>query len=93
MTVLVIETASLPLRGQLCKWMLEAKPGVFIGKMNPIVREALWNLVKGDAETAGALLIFNAPTEIGLQMEMYGEPTRSIIDLDGLQLIKTCENG
>ncbi len=89
MTVLIIETASLPLRGQLCKWMLETKPGVFIGKISALVREDLWEMVQQDREAGGALLIYNAPTELGFEIQMLGEPTRSIVDLDGLQLIKT----
>ena len=89
MGVLVIEKASSALRGELCKWMLEAKPGVFVAKITSTVREALWNKVKCDPQTLGALLIYSFPTETGFMMEMHGEPTRSIVDLDGLQLIKT----
>ena len=90
MTVLIMENASLSTRGEICKWMLEVKPGVFIAKVSAIVREALWNKVKEDQRAIGALLAYTAPTEIGFLMEMYGEPTRSIVDLDGLQLIKIC---
>ena len=89
MTVLIIENASNLLRGELCKWMLEVKPGVFLSKVSAIVREALWNKVKEDARATGAILAYSAPTEIGYLMEMHGEPTRSIVDMDGLQLIKT----
>lgn len=88
MTVLVIENASVALRGELCKWMLEAKPGVFVAKVSTTVREALWNKVKCDAQMQGALLIYSFPTETGFMMEMHGEPKRSLVDLDGLQLIK-----
>ena len=89
MTILIIENGSLPLRGQLCKWMLETKPGVFIGKVSALVREHLWQMVQQDREAGRALLVFNAPTELGFEIQMLGEPTRSVVDLDGLQLIKT----
>ena len=69
--------------------MLETKPGVFIGKISALVREDLWEMVQQDREAGGALLIYNAPTELGFEIQMLGEPTRSIVDLDGLQLIKT----
>ena len=69
--------------------MLEVKPGVFIAKVSAVVREAIWKLVKEDQRTLGAILAYNAPTEIGFTMEMYGEPTRSLVDLDGLHLIKS----
>ncbi len=88
MTVLIVENAAEATRGQICRWMLEVKPGVFIAKVSAIVREAIWKLVKEDQRTLGAILAYSAPTEIGFMLEMYGEPRRSIIDMDGLQLIK-----
>ena len=88
MTILIIENATEATRGQICRWMLEVKPGVFISKISAIVRESIWKLVKEDQRTLGAILAYNAPTEIGFTMEMYGQPKRSIIDMDGLQLIK-----
>ena len=88
MTVIVIENAPVNLRGNLCKWMLEAKPGVFIGKISAVVRDELWKTIQEEKNMTGALLVYNAPTEMGFVMEMAGEPTRSVVDLDGLQLIK-----
>ena len=88
MTVLVIKNATEATRGQICRWMLEVKPGVFIAKVSAIVREAIWKLVKEDPRAPGAILAYSAPTEIGFAMEIYGEPKRSIVDMEGLQLIK-----
>ena len=88
MTVLIIENAPIPLRGELCKWMLEVKPGVFLAKLSAAVRDIIWKKVKDDTNTRGAIIAYSAPTEIGFMMEMFGEPTRSIVDMDGLQLIK-----
>ena len=76
------------LRGEIRKWMLEGKPGVFLAKMSAIVRDALWEKVKHDLQATGAILAYSAPTEIGFIMQMHGIPTRSIVDLEGLQLIK-----
>ncbi len=88
MTVLIVQNATAATRGELCKWMLEVKPGVFLAKVSAIVREAIWDKVKEDPTAIGAILAYSAPTEIGFQMEMYGEPMRSIVDFEGLQLIK-----
>ena len=88
MTVVVIENASSKLRGELTRWLLETKPGVFVGKVSAIVREKLWEKVCQDTQSAGALLLYNADTEQGFKIEMYGDPQRSVIDFDGVQLIK-----
>ena len=39
MLVIVMETASEKLRGELTHWLLEVKAGVFVGKASAIVRE------------------------------------------------------
>lgn len=68
--------------------MLEVKPGVFISKISAIVREALWKKVQTSPVPISAVLAYSAPTELGFQKEMIGEPTRQVIDMEGLQLIK-----
>lgn len=86
MTVFVLENAPLNLRGELTKWLLEVKPGVFVGKLSKTVRDLLWKKVE-DTYLYGALMIYSFNNEQGFKFEMYGEPTRSVIDYDGLELI------
>ena len=88
MLMIAIENAPINLRGELCKWLFEAKPGVFIGKVSAAVREELWNSIQNDDHISGALMAYSAPTELGFIMEIAGEPSRSIVEIDGLQLIK-----
>ena len=87
MVVIVLENASEKLRGILTRWMIETKPGVFVGSLNAMVRDKIWDIVKADIPQ-GALLIYSCNNEQGYHIEMLGVPTRSLIDLDGLQLIK-----
>ena len=42
MIVFVIEAASEKLRGELTRWFMEAKPGIFVGNASKVVRENLW---------------------------------------------------
>lgn len=87
MVVIVIDNAAESLRGELCRWLLETKPGVFVGNLNAMVRQKLWDKVVKGAQQ-GALLLYSASNEQGFSVEMTGQPRRSIIDLDGLKLIK-----
>ena len=89
MLVIVMDNATEKLRGELTRWLLEVKAGVFVGKTSAAVRGKLWEKVRQDRELSGALLIYSADTEQGFRLEMYGDPKRSVIDLDGLQLVKT----
>ena len=48
MVVLVLERVPTSLRGELTRWMLEPKAGVFVGTMSALVREQLWEKVSHD---------------------------------------------
>ena len=89
MIVIVMENASEKLRGELTKWLLEVKPGVLVGKTSALVREKLWEKVENDENKTGALLIYNSDNEQGFAIKMVGLLRRSVIDLDGIQLIKS----
>ncbi len=87
MMVMVIEHASAKLRGELTKWLMEVKPGVFVGKVSAMVREHLWAKVYDNDDVAGAVLLYSMNNEQGFQMEMCGDPNRKVVDINGLQLI------
>lgn len=87
MVVIVLENASEKLRGLITRWLIETKPGVFVGSVSAIVREKLWEVVEEETPRS-ALLIYSYNNEQGYRIEMLGEPRRSLVDLDGLQLIK-----
>ncbi len=88
MCVIVMDNARPGLRGELTRWLLEVKPGVFVGKVSAAVREKLWEKVQGDAEADGALLLYSSDSEQGFRMELHGDPKRTVVDFDGIQLIK-----
>ncbi len=88
MCVIVMDNALPRLRGELTRWLLEVKPGVFVGKIGAAVREKLWEKVRKDGEAAGALLLYSSDTEQGFQIELYGDHKRTVEDLDGIQLIR-----
>ena len=89
MLVIVMDNASEKLRGELTRWLLEVKAGVFIGKTSALVREKLWEKVQKDRTITGALIAYSADTEQGFCLDLYGDPKRTVVDLDGLQLIRT----
>lgn len=89
MLVIVMDNASEKMRGELTRWLLEVKAGVFVGTTSAIVREKLWDKVRQDRELTGAMIVYSADTEQGFRIELYGDPRRAVVDLDGLQLIKT----
>ncbi|MGN0194718.1 MAG: type I-E CRISPR-associated endoribonuclease Cas2e [Pseudoramibacter sp.] len=88
MVVIVIENAPDMLRGTITRWLQEVKPGVFVGKVNALVRSKLWEKICTFTPAVSSVIIYSAQTEQGYAFEVTGDPHRTVIDLDGIQLIK-----
>ena len=87
MTVIILERVTPSLRGELTRWMLEPKAGVFVGSPSAMVRDKLWDLVRDKAGVGACTLIKNADTEQGFELANWGVPARQLRDFEGLQLI------
>jgi len=88
LTVIIVERASPGLRGQLTRWMLEVRAGVFVGTLSARVRLKLWELTCGRNPKGGSLLIHRARNEQGFVVHSHGDTSRSIFDMDGLLLVR-----
>lgn len=88
MVVLVLERVPPSLRGELSRWLLELKAGVFIGHMTAGVRERLWNMVIGRLRTGAAYMVHPNRSEQGFAVLVHGDSRRVIVDYDGLLLVQ-----
>jgi CRISPR-associated protein Cas2 len=88
MIVFVVEGATPGLRGQLTRWMLEVRAGVFVGALTPRVRDKLWDLIRARSPKGGALLLHHASNEQGFVAHTHGDTSRTILDIEGLQLVR-----
>lgn len=68
--------------------MLEVRAGVYVGTLSARVRDKLWALVRARNPRGGSLLIYRAQNEQGFAVEAHGDTSRSIIDIEGLQLVR-----
>ena len=91
MTVIVMECAPESVRGELTRWFLELKPGVFVGNVNVRIRELLWKRICETDAATGSVMVFSAPNEQGFEMKVFGDPKRKVIDFEGIQLITVSE--
>ncbi len=90
MTVLLLDRVTPGLRGELSRWMIEPKAGVFVGRLTAAVRDRLWDKICRElGERAGCTMITHAATEQGYRIESFGHPSRLVVDFDGLQLVKS----
>ncbi len=88
MIVLMLEKVPAGLRGELSRWMIEPRAGVFVGKLSAIVRDKLWDKAQRDARGGCGMLVYPAPTEQGFAVRTFGETSREIVDWEGLQLVR-----
>lgn len=89
MVVMILEKVSPSAKGHLSRWLLEIKSGVFVGKVSALVRDELWETVTRKLKLNGAAMqVWSTNNEQGFQMRMEGDRNRTIISLEGLQLIK-----
>lgn len=88
MTVIIVERASSALRGQLTRWMLEVRAGVFVGTLSARVREKLWELTCLRNPKGGSLMIYRTRGEQGFAIATHGDTSRSIFENEGLLLVR-----
>lgn len=88
MVVMILEKTPASVRGELSRWMLEVRTGVFVGKISALVRDLLWKHVCSRMKAGGCLMIYTNDSEQGFSLVSDGDTSRSIVDYEGLQLIK-----
>jgi CRISPR-associated protein Cas2 len=88
MIVLMLEKVPASLRGELSRWLLEPKTGVFVGRVSAMVRDKLWEKVCRGLKGGGAILVHAADTEQGFAIRTHGETAREVIDFEGLLLVR-----
>lgn len=88
MTIIIVERATPGLRGQLTRWLLEVRAGVFVGTVSARVREKLWELTRSRNPKGGSLLVYRARNEQGFAVESHGDTSRSVFENEGLLLVR-----
>lgn len=88
MIVMILEKVPLKLRGELTRWLIEPRSGVFVGHVNGMVRERLWEKCCKARGAGGVVLLWSTNTEQHFQLRMAGDTTRQLVEIEGLQLIQ-----
>ena len=92
MIVMILEKVPTSLRGELTRWLIEVKTGVFVGHVSARVRDKLWEKCCNAKRIGGVTQIWSTNTEQRYKMRMNGNTQREIVDCDGLQLIRIPAN-
>ena len=87
MVAIIMESVPVGLRGELTRWMLELKSGVFLGTLSARVREKLWQKICSESRGGPCIIVWSAQCEQGYKMEFWGAPSRVPTFWEGLQLL------
>lgn len=92
MVVLILERVPPGLRGELTRWFLEPQAGVFVGRVSAVVRDILWEKACSQARDGGCLILYSSDNEQGYRVRTWGRTSRSIVDFEGLSLVRMPKN-
>jgi CRISPR-associated protein Cas2 len=87
MVVYILEKVPVSLRGELSRWMLEPRTGVFVGSLSAMVREKLWEKVCKEAKNGRVIMVHSCNNQQGYCMRTAGDASRQVVDIEGLQMI------
>jgi len=88
MVVLILERVSPSLRGEITRWLLQPRAGVFVGNTSAMVRDKLWEKVQKDAREGSGMMIHSDDTEQGFSVRAFGDTTREFVDFEGVVLVR-----
>ncbi len=93
LTMTVTRDVEMRYRGFLTSVMLEISPGVYVSpEMSATVRDRIWQVMTDWWTTLGRgslTLVWRDPKAVGkLRIESIGDPPKTIVDADGILLVK-----
>src|SRR5437016_6181346 len=93
MLVMILEKSPESLRGELSRWLIQLRPGIFLGNPSRRVRDELWVKARKKVKDEGYVVqIWTAPNEQGYEFRQYGLVSeRFLLDYEGLALVVTCK--
>ena len=86
MIVMILEKVPVRLHGELTRWLIEPRAGVFVGHVNAMVRERLWDKCCKARGAGGVVQLWSTNNEQHFSIRMNGDTKRQIVEAEGLQI-------
>lgn len=87
MIVVTVTDCPPRLRGDLSKWLLEINTGVYVGQLNPRVREELWKRICKHLPRGRATMVYSANNEQRMSFHVHNT-TWQPVDYEGITLMR-----
>jgi len=86
--VMILENTPASLKGELSRWLIEPKSGVFLGNPSARVRDKLWEKALSKCRAGGVLQIWGSRCPQGYLWRSSGDLSRDMVDLEGIALVR-----
>lgn len=90
---MMLEKVPASVRGELSRWMLEPHTGLFVGSVNALVRDKLWEKLTHECKAGNAMMVFPAQNEQGFTILTHGDTKREVWNAEGLLLVRCPSSG
>jgi CRISPR-associated protein Cas2 len=88
LVVFLTENVSASVRGDLARWMLEPRAGVFVGDLPASVRDALWERLRRNAKVGACTMIRSADVDQRVEIDVFRDPRRRVGHFEGFTLVR-----
>lgn len=88
MLVMMLENTPASLKGELSRWLIEPKTGVFLGNPSARVRDRLWEKALSKCREGGVLQIWTSRCPQGYLWRSSGKLSREMVDVEGIALVR-----
>lgn len=87
MVVVSLEHSPDYLKGWLCRYLYQVRPGLYVGTINAKIRHLLWEKIDGTADCKDAVMLWSDANEQQFSFCLKGDPRRKLIDSEGIHWI------
>ena len=88
MVVIILEKVPPSLRGELSRWLFEVHPGCYLGHVNAMVRDRLWEKCANNKKAGSVFQAWSTNNEQHFNMRITGSTKYRVLDFEGLQFIQ-----
>ena len=84
----VVSVATIPdhLRGYTGRFLQQAGPGLYVGKVSGRVADALWEKLVTYSGSGCIAMVISTANDIGFELRLHQVPGIEVADFDGLVL-------
>ncbi len=84
MVVISLEHAPASLKGWLCRYLYQIRPGLYVGTINAKIRNLLWKQIENALDCKDAVIIWSDANEQKFSFLMKGDPRRKLVDIEDI---------